>query len=107
MKQFGVVLLGERDGYAVVIVLHQLLSQKDERLGWRKDTHMFEVKDVGKLLDAVVGCSLLADDYQIVDVAEDCEVVAYPCASVALKLFKMKAGKRCSQMALPKFGRCT
>ena len=68
---------------------------------------MFEVKDGGKLLDEVVGCSLLADDDQIVDVGKNREVVAYPDASVALKLFKMKAGKCCSQMALPKFGRCT
>ena len=66
---------------------------------------MFEVKDVGKLLDEVVGCSLLADDDQIVDIAETRKVVAYPNASVALKLFKMKTGKGCSQMALPKFGR--
>ena len=39
---------------------------------------MFEVKDVGKLLDEVVGCSLLADDDQIVDIAENCEVVGLP-----------------------------
>ena len=50
---------------------------------------MFEVKDVGKLLDEVVGCLLLADDDQIVDVAENNEVVAYPDASIAFKLFKM------------------
>ena len=107
MKQLGVVLLGEGDGDAVVVVLHKLLPQKDERLCWRKNTHMFEVKDVGKLLDEVVRCSLLADDDQVVDVAENCEVVAYPYASVALQLFKMEAGKCCSKMALPKFGCCT
>ena len=97
----------EEDADAVVGVLHQLLSQEDEWLSWRKNTNMFEVKDVGKLLDEVVGCGLLADDYQIVDVAENREVVGYPNASVAFKLFKMKTGKRCSQMALPKFWRCT
>ena len=67
---------------------------------------MFEVKDVGKLLHEVVGCLLLADDYQIVDVAENGEVIAYPNASVAFKLFKMKLGKCCAQMLLPKFWRC-
>ena len=50
---------------------------------------MFEVKDVGELLDELAGCLLLADDYQIVDVAEKSEVVAYPNASIAFKLFKM------------------
>ena len=67
LKQLVVVLLGEGDGDAVVVVLHQLLPQEDERLGCGKDADMFEVKDIGKLLDEVVGCSLLADDDQIVD----------------------------------------
>ena len=89
LKQFVVVVLGEGDGDAVVVVLHQLLPQKDEWLCWRKNTHMFEVKDVGKLLDEVVRCSLLADDDQVVDVAKNRKVVAYPDASVALQLFKM------------------
>ena len=66
---------------------------------------MFEIKDVGKLLDEFVGSLLLADDYQIVDVAENVEVVAYPDTSVALKLVKMKLGKCCAQMLLPKFWR--
>ena len=92
LKQLLVVVLGKGDGDAVVVVLHQLLSQKDERLGWRKNRNMLEVKDVGELLDEVAGCCLVADDDQIVDVAKYCEVVAYPNASVALKLFKMKAG---------------
>ena len=50
---------------------------------------MFEVKDVGKLLDEVVGCSLLADDDQIVDVTENCKLLAYPDALITFKLFKM------------------
>ena len=37
----------------------------------------------------LVGCLLLADDDQIVDVAENSEVVAYPDASITFKLFKM------------------
>ena len=92
MKQLLVVVLGKGDGDAAVVVLRQLLSQKDERLSWRKNADMFEVKDVGKLLDEVAGCCLLADDDQIVDIAKYREVVTYPNASVALKLFKMKAG---------------
>ena len=32
LKQLVVVLLGEGDGDAVVVVLHQLLPQEDERL---------------------------------------------------------------------------
>ena len=67
---------------------------------------MFEVKDVRKLLDELVGCLLPADDDQIVDVAENSAVVAYPDASVAFELFKMKLCKRCAQMLLPKFWRC-
>ena len=66
---------------------------------------MFEVKDVGKLLDEGVGCCLIADDDQVVDITKDCEVVAYPDASVAFKMLKMKAGKCCSQMLLPEFRR--
>ena len=62
---------------------------------------MFEVKDVGKLLDEVVGSGLLADDDQIVDVAENREVVAYTNAPVAFKLLKMKLCKCCAQMLLP------
>ena len=89
LKQLVVELLGERDRDVVVVVLHQLLSQEDERLGCRKNADMFEVKDVGKLLDEVVGCSLLTDDDQIVDSAENCEVLAYPNASIAFELFKM------------------
>ena len=67
---------------------------------------MFEVKDVGKLLDEVVGCSLLADDDQVVDVTENCKVLAYPNASITFKLFKMQLCKCCAQMLLPKFWRC-
>ena len=37
LKQLVVVLLGEGDGDAVVVVLHQLLPQEDERLGCSKD----------------------------------------------------------------------
>ena len=70
MKQLLAVVLGKRDGDAVVVVLHQLLSQKDERLSWRKNRNMLEVKDVGKLLDEVAGCCLLADDDEIVDVVK-------------------------------------
>ena len=77
LKQLVVVLLGEGDGDAVVVVLHQLFPQENERLRCRKNVDTFDVKDVGKLLDEVVGCLLLADDYQIVDIAEDREVVAY------------------------------
>ena len=107
-SSFLVVVLGEGDGDAAVVVLHQFLSQKDDWLSWGKNTHMFEVKDVGELLDEVAGCNAWSPMMiKIVDVAENCEVVAYPDASVALELFKMKAGKCCSQMALPKFGRCT
>ena len=51
--------------------IHQLLPQEDERLCCGKDADMFEVKDVGKLLDESVGCLLLADDDQVVDVAEN------------------------------------
>ena len=43
---------------------------------------MLEVKDVGKLLDEVVRCHLLADDDQIVDVTEDCKMVTYPYDSI-------------------------
>ena len=57
---------------------------------------MFEVEDVGKLLDEVVGCSLLTNDDQVVDVAKNREVVAYPNASITFELFRMKAGKCCS-----------
>ena len=89
LKQLVVVLLGEGDGDAVVVVFHQLLPQEDERLGCQKNADMFEVKDVGKLLDEVVGCSLLADDDQVVDVTENCKMLAYPNASITFKLFKM------------------
>ena len=55
-KQLVVVLLGEGDGDAVVIILHQLLPQEDERLGCGEKADTFEVKDarscVMSLLDA-------------------------------------------------------
>ena len=89
LKQLVVVLLGEGDGDAVVVVHHQLLLQKDERLCRGKKTDMFAVKDVGKLLDELVGCLLLADDDQVIDVAEDGKLVAYPNLSIAFKLLKM------------------
>ena len=38
---------------------------------------MFEIKDVGKLLDEVVGCLLLTDDDEVIDVAESSEMLAY------------------------------
>ena len=50
---------------------------------------MFEVKDVGKLLDELVGCLLLADDDQVVDVAENSQLMAYPDPSITFKLLKM------------------
>ena len=65
---------------------------------------MFEVKDVGKLLDEVLGCSLLADDDQIVDVTENGELLAYPNASITFKLFKMQLCKCWAQMFCQSFG---
>ena len=39
---------------------------------------MFELKDARKLLDELVGCLLLADDDQVVDIAENSKLMAYP-----------------------------
>ena len=61
-KQLVAVLLGEGDGDAVVVVLHQLLPQEDERLGCGKKADMFEVNDARQLLDELVGCLLLANE---------------------------------------------
>ena len=103
LKQLVVVLLGEGHGDAVVVVLHHLLPQEAERLRCGKKADMFEVKDVGKLLDELLGCLLLADNDQVVDVAENAKLMAYPDASVTLQLLKMQLWKRCAQMLLPKF----
>ena len=74
-KHLVVVLLGEGDGDAVVVVVDELLPQEDERLALRKKTDMFEVEDGRKLLDELVGCLLLADD-EVIDVAEDSKLMA-------------------------------
>ena len=104
-KQLVVVLLGQGDGDAVVVVLHQLLAQEDERLTLRKKTHMFEVKDGRELLDELVGCLLLADDDEVVDVAEDRKLMAYPNTAIRFQLLKMQLRQCCAQMLLPEFGR--
>ena len=64
-----------------------------------KKTNMFEVKDVGKLLDEPIGCLLLPDDDEIVDVAKNGKLVAFPDASITFQLLEM-------QLLLPKFWRC-
>ena len=72
------------------LFLTSFFPPKDERLGWRKKADMFEVKDARKLLDERVGCLLLADDDQVVDVAENIKLMAYPHIPIRFQLLKMQ-----------------
>ena len=55
-EHFVVVGLGQGNGDAAVVVFDQLLAEEDERLCWRYDADMFQVKMEEscwmKLLDA-------------------------------------------------------
>ena len=81
-KQLVVVRLREGDGDVVVVVLHQLLPEQDELLGCGKRTDVFGFKDARKLLDELVGCLLLADDDQVVDIEENSKLMAYPHTTI-------------------------
>ena len=51
---------------------------------------MFEIKDARTLLDELVGCLLLADDDEVVDVAENSNLMAYPDTAIRFQLLEMQ-----------------
>ena len=81
----------------------------------KKKAYIFEFEDGRELLDELVCCLLLADDHdddddddddEVVDVAEDRELMAYPNTTIRFQLLKMQLWQCCAQMLLPKFGCC-
>ena len=65
---------------------------------------MVQVKDARKLLDEPVGGLWLAHDDGIVDVAQYCELMAHPEATIRFQVVKMQLEQGCAQMLCPEYG---